>query len=236
VIAHKIPNNGHHMWTPNKDLEVDDTHYGLQLIVDKTGQYQYSTQFGIAKAKKNSNGKGGEIIGSGSSTGSLTISGPESKSASTYTEVVSSFTTYCPFATTVPVNDNTTYTVTSPTTLTVTDCPCTLTHTGPAPTYPAGNATTSTHSWASYTPPSNSSTSHKTTASSTSHSASHSVTLTTTSKPPSYTITTGPAGGSTATQPTSAAPTESVPSGASAMYGASLAAGLVGVLAAVIGL
>ena len=36
------------MWTPDTSLEADTLRYGLQLIVDATGQYQYSTQFGIS--------------------------------------------------------------------------------------------------------------------------------------------------------------------------------------------
>lgn len=39
--------------------------------------------------------------------------------------VVTEFTTYCPESTTLTFN-NKTYTVTEPTTLTITDCPCTL--------------------------------------------------------------------------------------------------------------
>lgn len=42
----------------------------------------------------------------------------------TVTETVSSYTTYCPLPTTV-VENNVTYTVTEPTTLTITNCPCT---------------------------------------------------------------------------------------------------------------
>jgi hypothetical protein len=42
----------------------------------------------------------------------------------TITETVSSYTTYCPLPTTV-VENNVTYTVTEPTTLTITNCPCT---------------------------------------------------------------------------------------------------------------
>ena len=41
------------------------------------------------------------------------------------TEVVTAITTYCPAATTLTFNDKT-YTVTSATTLTITDCPCTI--------------------------------------------------------------------------------------------------------------
>ncbi|KAF8429660.1 hypothetical protein EV426DRAFT_639444 [Tirmania nivea] len=44
----------------------------------------------------------------------------------TTTEVVTQYTTYCPFPTTI-VENNYTYTVTEPTTLTITNCPCTRT-------------------------------------------------------------------------------------------------------------
>lgn len=44
----------------------------------------------------------------------------------TTTEVVTMYTTYCPYPTTI-VENNHTYTVTEATTLTVTDCPCTRT-------------------------------------------------------------------------------------------------------------
>jgi hypothetical protein len=46
----------------------------------------------------------------------------------TTTEVVSSYTTYCPHPTTIVEGDYT-YTVTEPTTLTISDCPCTRTKT-----------------------------------------------------------------------------------------------------------
>lgn len=47
TIANNIPNNGEFTWTPSTSLENDVTHYGLIIIVEGTGQYQYSTQFGI---------------------------------------------------------------------------------------------------------------------------------------------------------------------------------------------
>jgi hypothetical protein len=50
----------------------------------------------------------------------------------TTTEVVETLTTYCPGPTTLTYGDKT-YTVTEATTLTITDCPCTLTH----PVHPA---------------------------------------------------------------------------------------------------
>lgn len=55
------------------------------------------------------------------------------------TEVVTSFTTYCPAATTLTYNHKT-YTVTEATTLTITDCPCTLTKASTS--YPAPTAST----------------------------------------------------------------------------------------------
>ena len=49
TIVTGIANSGTFSWTPSSGLEADTTHYGLQLIDDVTGQYQYSTQFGISK-------------------------------------------------------------------------------------------------------------------------------------------------------------------------------------------
>lgn len=47
TIAEAIPNDGSYVWTPSTDLEPDVTHYGIMLVVEGTGEYQYSTQFGI---------------------------------------------------------------------------------------------------------------------------------------------------------------------------------------------
>jgi len=46
-IVEKLPNTGKFAWTPKTDLKGDVTHYGLQIIDDATGQYQYTPQFGI---------------------------------------------------------------------------------------------------------------------------------------------------------------------------------------------
>lgn len=51
------------------------------------------------------------------------------------TEVVTELTTYCPQATTL-THGNKTYTVTEPTTLTITDCPCTISKPHPGPSQP----------------------------------------------------------------------------------------------------
>lgn len=47
TLAEGIANSGHFDWTPDTELEPDTTHYGLLLVVEGTGQYQYSTQFGV---------------------------------------------------------------------------------------------------------------------------------------------------------------------------------------------
>lgn len=47
TLAEKINNNGTFEWTPSKDLEPDTTHYGIMIVVEESGQYQYSTQFGV---------------------------------------------------------------------------------------------------------------------------------------------------------------------------------------------
>jgi len=47
-IVEKIPNTGSYSWTPPTSLTPDTTHYGIQLIQDSNGVYQYSTQFGLS--------------------------------------------------------------------------------------------------------------------------------------------------------------------------------------------
>ncbi|KAK6348128.1 hypothetical protein TWF718_005942 [Orbilia javanica] len=47
-IVEEIPNTGSYLWTPKTSLEPDTTHYGIQIIIDANGQYQYSTQFGVS--------------------------------------------------------------------------------------------------------------------------------------------------------------------------------------------
>ena len=47
TLADKVDNDGKFEWTPSKNLEPDTTHYGIMIVVEKSGQYQYSTQFGV---------------------------------------------------------------------------------------------------------------------------------------------------------------------------------------------
>ncbi|GKZ32499.1 hypothetical protein AbraIFM66950_001960 [Aspergillus brasiliensis] len=48
TIVENIDNSGSYSWTPSTSLEPDTTHYGILLVVEGTGQYQYSVQFGIS--------------------------------------------------------------------------------------------------------------------------------------------------------------------------------------------
>jgi len=50
AIAEKIENDGSYSWTPSTSLVASEgaKGYGIQLIDDATGQYQYTTQFGIS--------------------------------------------------------------------------------------------------------------------------------------------------------------------------------------------
>jgi len=140
-IAQKAMNNGSLAWTPSNTLEPGQTGYGIELICSKNNAYQYTTQFGIAN----------DNYVAGSSSSSSSVLAPTSASAvirpvgtagtgvagPVYTtEVVTSFTTYCPQATQFAIG-NKTYTVSKATTLTITDCPCTLTRASNATVTPA---------------------------------------------------------------------------------------------------
>jgi len=48
AIVENIANTGSYSWTPKTDLAPAQTGYGIELIDDTTGAYQYTTQFGIS--------------------------------------------------------------------------------------------------------------------------------------------------------------------------------------------
>jgi hypothetical protein len=81
AIAQEIPNTGSFVWTPSTDLVPDTTHYGLLLVVDADGEYQYSTQFGISNPNPQSSTTptssttASSTTGTGSSTSSSTTPG-----------------------------------------------------------------------------------------------------------------------------------------------------------------
>ncbi|KAL9633577.1 MAG: hypothetical protein Q9164_004621 [Protoblastenia rupestris] len=51
-IVDSVANTGSYAWTPSNSLENDKTGYGIKIIDDSTGDYQYSTQFGISNTEK----------------------------------------------------------------------------------------------------------------------------------------------------------------------------------------
>ncbi|CAG8042229.1 unnamed protein product [Penicillium olsonii] len=100
TLAESIPNSGEFKWTPGSELTPDTTHYGLLLVVEGTGQYQYSTQFGLGAAAGASSGSGASTI---EVTESTTIC-PETETAgptatakpSTVVAETTETTTFCP--------------------------------------------------------------------------------------------------------------------------------------------
>ncbi|GAB7344660.1 hypothetical protein MBLNU457_3142t1 [Dothideomycetes sp. NU457] len=136
-IAQKTMNNGSLAWTPSTSLEPSQTGYGIELICSKSNAYQYTTEFGISNANYVADAK------SSTATPTSTASALPIRPVGTgvvapvyTTEVVTSFTTYCPEATVLAFG-NKTYHVTKATTLTITDCPCTLTKAHNATATPA---------------------------------------------------------------------------------------------------
>lgn len=91
-IAQQIPNTGKFSWTPSTDLENDVTHYGLLLVVDATGQYQWSTQFGISNPGSASSSS---AVVSSSSSASASSSAVATPPATTLVPVEVT-TTICP--------------------------------------------------------------------------------------------------------------------------------------------
>ncbi|TKA31655.1 hypothetical protein B0A50_01732 [Salinomyces thailandicus] len=160
AIVEEIDNDGSYVWTPSTDLAPGQTGYGIQLIVDATGQYQYTTQFGISNPDYNADmmvSSSSSVAAASTSTISaistaiITVSPSSSVAAIAAptnatmasesvvytTEVVSDYTTYCPYATSFTLADKT-YTVSSATTLTISDCSCTVSK--PVSTYATSTA------------------------------------------------------------------------------------------------
>lgn len=117
AIVEKTPNDGTYVWNVASDLQPTDNAqgYGIQLIDDATGQYQYTTQFGISNPDYKAS--------SSSSSSAETTPSATGYGHSTTTEApkTTTWTTYCPFETTF-THGGKTYSVTKATTLTITDC------------------------------------------------------------------------------------------------------------------
>lgn len=87
TIVENIPNSGSYMWTPSTSLTPDVTHYGMLLVVEGTGAYQWSTQFGLSKA----------VGSSASSSSSASAPAPTQAPAKEITTVIDDeTTTICP--------------------------------------------------------------------------------------------------------------------------------------------
>lgn len=71
-LVEKYQNSGSYAWTPTSDLEDDVTGYGIQIICDSNGAFQYSTQFGISNP---SYSKASTTAASASVSASATASG-----------------------------------------------------------------------------------------------------------------------------------------------------------------
>jgi hypothetical protein len=100
-IAEKIANTGKFVWTPSTELQNDVTHYGLLLVDDATGQYQWSTQFGIKNtaAPEASSSSSSSSPSSSSSSSASVVESSTSAAAPSATETlvpIVATTTICP--------------------------------------------------------------------------------------------------------------------------------------------
>lgn len=116
AIAEKIQNSGSYSWDPKSTLEPSEgaQGYGIQLIDDKTGQYQYTTQFGISNKAYN---EAAESSPAGyASVSSSAVAAPSSYAAapSSYAEHVSSAASSVAEPATTAVEEATTPAVVAP--------------------------------------------------------------------------------------------------------------------------
>lgn len=129
TLAEKIQNTGEFKWTPGSDLTPDTTHYGLLLVVEGTGQYQYSTQFGLSAAAGSGSGSGSTTIQTTETTSicpETETAGPTAAPSSATTTVETTETTsICPESeTTVPAVSTRAWTTVIPSSeVTTTICP-----------------------------------------------------------------------------------------------------------------
>lgn len=120
TLAEKIENTGEFKWTPGSDLTPDTTHYGLLLVVEGTGQYQYSTQFGLSAAAGSSSGSGSTTV----ETTETTSICPETDTAGPTAVSSSASTTVETTETTVPAVSTRAWTTVVPSSeVTTTICP-----------------------------------------------------------------------------------------------------------------
>lgn len=98
TIVESIPNSGSYTWTPSTDLTPQTTHYGLLLVVEGTGQYQWSTQFGIVKGDSSDSSSTVTVIDDQTTTicPETETQAPTSTPATIVTVIDNETTTICP--------------------------------------------------------------------------------------------------------------------------------------------
>ncbi|KAF8448267.1 hypothetical protein BDZ91DRAFT_114468 [Kalaharituber pfeilii] len=158
TIVEKTANDGSYSFTPsttfpNLVLHDSTEGWGIQLIVDSTGQYQYSTQFGFLNPGVSEGDRKTTTTASAVETTSViasdsTVTTNSTVPATTTTEPTTTTTT----TTTIPVNATTTKVTKTATTTKITTTSAGEEETTSATTLitsrvsvtPSGNATTST--------------------------------------------------------------------------------------------
>ncbi|KAJ5713799.1 Ser-Thr-rich glycosyl-phosphatidyl-inositol-anchored membrane family-domain-containing protein [Penicillium malachiteum] len=126
AIAEDIPNSGSYTWTPSTSLTPQTTHYGLLLVVEATGQYQYSTQFGIVSD--------GTVSSSSSAVTLAQTTAQASATGTVVTVIDNETTTICPETETASPTPTAWTTIRKSTEITTTICPETETNSVPAAT------------------------------------------------------------------------------------------------------
>ncbi|KAJ6119445.1 GPI anchored serine-threonine rich protein [Penicillium sp. IBT 18751x] len=98
TIVENIDNTGSYTWTPPANLDVDTTHYGLLLVVEGTGAYQWSTQFGISAGADTSSSSSSSVAAATTTTAAaVTETTAASSTKATIVTVIDDVTTtYCP--------------------------------------------------------------------------------------------------------------------------------------------
>jgi len=143
TIVERIANSGSYTWNVPADLTPDKTHYGIELISDATGQYQYTTQFGVSAAPGYGSGSSSSSLPA-SFTDSLTfVTGEGTAHCGALNECPHTSTSAAGSASTLVASANTT-TVAAKTTKTAKTAKTTLASTGGKPTsvvMPTGNMT-----------------------------------------------------------------------------------------------
>ncbi|KAI9816700.1 MAG: hypothetical protein M1832_004988 [Thelocarpon impressellum] len=145
-IVEKIPNSGSYVWTPSLSLEPDTTRYGIQLIDDKTGAYQYTAQFGIKNDAPTSSSADSTTPYAPTSANATTPSYPASTTSTIYSTSVYTITDCGTTVTSCPASSTLTLTSVIPVSTTI--CPVTTTgYNSTVPTYtaPYSNVTSSVY-------------------------------------------------------------------------------------------